>query len=331
MSPEPGLPNTYHHYRALGDYGSARAGTHVFFFRNAKIYYGGQIEGSDDHGAFYLNGSQSPLGRQANADLVWDESKRSEYSEIDTGLFTRNDDDTADDAVCQPFLLQFEDKLGLRGNYISSDDLYFELGEYPYPLPTNAIMGMTFCTMSPAETETLLQLLSTDPRGSISYDDAPAVSLQGDPVPYDPAYDIGMAEDAHMESHLEAAVIANPSLLPSELQPSTSAVCRQVPICPFKPENLDRADVCYFDDSLKEGTVPDTIIELKMNGAGADAARQVKKYARWLNQRHSDIADDIDLIVYAPRFKRTFDNPEYIGEYAEKVTQWKFGEDAPLN
>lgn len=65
MSPEPGVPETYHHYRALGDYGSARDGAHVFFFRRGKIYYGGQIVGSEDHGAFYLNGQRSPLGRES--------------------------------------------------------------------------------------------------------------------------------------------------------------------------------------------------------------------------------------------------------------------------
>jgi len=330
MSPEEGIPDSYHHYRALADYGSARNGAHVFFFREGKIYYGGQVIGSDDYGAFYLNGQRSPLGRNADADLVWDESIREDYERIEPGLFTTDDDDNPEDAVCQPFLLQFEDKRDLKGTWVASDDLYFSLGEYPYPLPTNTISGMGFCTMTPGETEMLLQLLEDNPRGVEEPESDIDVEIQDDPVPYDPKYDITVAKEAHMESHLEAAVISNPSLLPEELQPKDETVCRQVPICPFKPENLDRADVCYFGKELEGGTVPDTIIELKVNGAGANAARQVRKYSRWLDQRHPKVADEIDLLVYAPRFKRTFDNAEYIGKYADRVIQWEFGEEEPV-
>lgn len=263
--------------------------------------------------------------------MVWDESTRDEYNRVEAGLFTTDENDAPqEDAICQPFILQFEDKKGIQGNWVASDDLYFELGEYPYPLPTNSIMGMTFCTMAPGETEALLELLENDPRGYEEPESEIDVELT-DPVPYHPDYDIENAEDAHMESHLEAAVMANPALLPEKLRPGDATVCRQVPICPFKPEDLDRADVCYFSTGLKNGTVPDTIIELKVEGAGADAARQVRKYSRWLEQRHGDIADDIQLVVYAPRFKRTFDNKEYIGEYADDVVQWEFGEEEPKN
>jgi len=40
------------HYRALGDYGCIRHGTHVFFFLKRKIIYGGQVIGSKDFGTF---------------------------------------------------------------------------------------------------------------------------------------------------------------------------------------------------------------------------------------------------------------------------------------
>jgi hypothetical protein len=328
MAPEEGQPDSYHHYRALADYGSARDGNHVFFFLKRTIYYGGQISGPDEHGSFYLNGQKSPLGREADAPLVWDETGRDVYEATgEDGVFLTDQSDTIDDAVCQPFLLRFQDERDLAGTYVQSDDLYFKLGEYPYPLPTNSIFNMGFCTMSPGETDALLDLLENNPRGRIDPESNIDVELQGDPVPYSPEYDIDFPEDATMESHLEASVIANPSILPNSLHPGNSTVCRQVPICPFKPGGMDRADVCYYGDSmLKDGTVPDTIIELKINGAGANEARQVRRYSQWLHQRHPEIVDDIDLVVYAPRFKRTFDDQEYIGEFADEVLQWEWGQ-----
>jgi hypothetical protein len=328
MSPEEGDPR-WPHYRALADYGSARGGAHVFFFRDAKIYYGGQVTGASEHGAFALNGGRSPLGRAGNANLVWDESSRDSYTAIDRGLFTRGDDDDPDDAVCQPFLIRFEDREEMRGTYVSSDDFYFGLGEYPYPLPTNSMRGMGFCTMTPGETTALLQLLRDNPRGRLEPASELDVRLAADPLLYEPSYDIDSPSEASFESQLEASVIANPELLPERLRPGDATVCRQVPICPFKPENMDRADICYFDTNLKDGTVPDTIIELKNTGAGASAARQVRKYCRWIEQRHPDVADEVTLVVYAPRFKRTFDDPDYIGEYADEVVQWEFGSTKP--
>ena len=48
----------------------------------------------------------------------------------------------------QPFILQFIQNKD-TGKYIISDDLYFELGKYPYPLPSNSMQGMGFCTLTP--------------------------------------------------------------------------------------------------------------------------------------------------------------------------------------
>ena len=45
------------------------------------------------------------------------------------------------------------------GKYIVSDDLYFELGKYPYPLPSNSMQGMGFCTLTPGEVSTILKLI----------------------------------------------------------------------------------------------------------------------------------------------------------------------------
>lgn len=306
MTPQPGTPSSQSaHYRTLADYATARSGKHVFFFGKREIYYGGQIEGSDKHGAFFLNGQQSPLGRTADAPLVWDESTRDRYSTTETaGVFDTN---TERGEKCQPFLIKFTDKLGLAGRCISSDQLYFDLGEYPYPLPSNSIAGMGFCTITPAETRVLLELLA-DSSEAIDPVSDESIELTGNPVPFSPDLGVDRVADAHPEAHLEASVIANPALLPEQLQPAGATICRQVPISPFKPANIDQADVCYFtDEALRDGTVPNTIIELKIRKAGKSAALQVKRYLRWLHDRLGDDAKQIDVYVYAPGYTRTFD------------------------
>lgn len=324
MSPEESEPSPYsNHYPTLADYSCARDGNHVFFFRDREIFYGGQVVGPDDHGAFYINGGESPLGREADAPLVWDESKRDRYDRVEAGRFLTDEDDSEDDAVCQPFLLQFEDKRGLAGTYVSSDQLYFELGEYPYPLPSNTISGMGFCTLTPGETQALLRLLEEEPAGQIDSVSGEDIELRGNPVPYSPEYGVDAAEEATPESHLEAAVAANPTLLPEPLHPEQAALCRQVPISPFKPRNMDKADVCYFTaDEIRDGTIPNTVIELKKDRAGKSAAQQVVRYLKWLHKRLGDDADRIDVYVYAPSFTSTFDGyvPEEFGDQIERVT-----------
>lgn len=326
MTPQEGEPSPYSaHYRTLADYGAVRDGYHVFFFLDRTVYYGGQIVGSDDHGAFYINGQASPMGREADAPLVWDESLRDAYEATDEPGVFRTDDD--DGGTCQPFLIRFEDELDMAGNYVISDQLYRELGEHPYPLPSNSIAGMGFCTLTPGETDTLINLLETEPEGSIEISSDVDVEFEGEPVPYSPEYGVDSVEEAHPESHLEASIISNPSLLPSRMQPDDSVVCRQVPISPFKPANIDQADVCYFanDNPIRDGTIPNTVIELKIDKAGKSAALQVKRYLQWLHERLGEEANEIEVFVYAPGYTRTFWN--YIpDEYESQIAAVEFEE-----
>ncbi len=153
LTPEFQTPSSRSvHYRALADYACAREGTHVLFFWKRRIVYAGQIVGNRDIGSFYLNGKTSPLGREANSNLVWDESRRYRGTDKE-GVFVVNDKEK-----CQPVIVLFKDTLGLQRKQISSDDLYFELGSYPYPLPSNAIQNMGFCTLTPGETQIALKL-----------------------------------------------------------------------------------------------------------------------------------------------------------------------------
>jgi len=299
------VPLRSKHYAALADYGCAREGTHVFFFLKREIIYGGQIIGSKEYGSFYLNGIYSPLGRNAKAELFWDESFRTCYSRTEQeGIFVRpNINETK---VCQPYILLFEDKLGLAGKVISSDQLYFNIGKYPFPLPTNSISGMGFCTMTPFETNIALELLQKESIKSYEFRNYDEVDITGDKTPYHPRYDIKNLNEAINESHLEASVLSNPYLLKEELRPDRdTTLCRQVPISPFKPFQMDRADICYYKDSFSKGALPFIIIELKNKSAGRAECEQTERYLKWLKKCAPDESKNIDIYLIAPGFKRT--------------------------
>lgn len=307
MTPQEGEPSSQSaHYKTLADYAAAREGKHVFFFLDREIYYGGQIVGSDEYGAFYINGKHSPMGRRADAPLVWDESIRDKYEATEErGVFDAGGDRGE---KCQPFLIQFEDKKEMAGRYVISDQLYFELGEYPYPLPSNSIAGMGFCTITPGETDILLELLENEYEDEIEPVSDESVRLEGEPVPYEPKYGVQLPEEAHPEAHLEASLIANPDLLPEHMQPNGATICRQVPISPFKPADMDQADIAYFDEEpIRDGTIPNRIIELKIRKAGKNAALQVKRYLQWLYDRLGEDAENIEVYVFAPGYTSTFD------------------------
>ncbi|WP_327052311.1 hypothetical protein [Halomicrococcus gelatinilyticus] len=327
VTPERETPSSQsRHYNVLGDYASCREGRHVFFFLEREIYYGGQLVGGGDGPAFYINGQYSPLGREADASVVWDESGR--YEPLDgPGLF-----ETQRGEKCQPFLIQFEDRLGFAGRYITADQFYIDLSEYPYPMPSNSMEGMGFCTLTEQETDMLLDIFSNDEEiaGSIDPEPDDLVELDGDPEPFRTEYGPDSVADVQDESHLEAFALANPEILPEVLQPeSDSQLCRQVPVCPYKPpQHMDKADVCYYTrDEINEGTFPNTIIELKYKSggdtpAGKQAALQMKRYAEWLDNRLDDRAEDVNLYIYSPPgFTGTFDGyiPEKYVDWIQKV------------
>jgi hypothetical protein len=302
----------------LADYGCARSGTHVFFFLKRHIVYGGQISGSQKHGAFCLNGSHSPLGKKANAPLVWDESKRTKYRSTETaGVFRRPQINAIE--VTQPYLILFEDKLGLKGRSVLSDDLYFEIGEFPYPLPTNSISGMGFCTMTPAEVSCCLRLLQREPTRPFDIQSDERVFLLQKPLAFSPEFGLSALKDAESESHAEASCLCNPNLLPSELRPDTATLCRQVPISPFKPFQMDRADICYyFEEPIAGGSIPNVIIELKNKRFGRAGANQVLRYAKWLRRRVRDDAERIMIYALAPSFTEDW-NSEVPVEYKDQI------------
>jgi hypothetical protein len=300
------------HFQALADYACVRDGTHVFFFLKRHIVYGGQVVGHADYGSFYLNGPLSPLGLAAGATLCWDESGRARYSPTsEAGVFRVPLADGPEEK-CQPYLIRFQDALQLRGNAISSDELYWRLGDYGYPLPSNSIQGMSFCTLTPRETDIAIELLSTQPKRQFSWDGADAPDLLGDPVEFRTEFGVRNLVDGFVagffvnEAHLEASVIANPALLPEIMRPQAGdCICRQVPVSPFKPAQMDRADICYFSgDAINDGTIPNVVIELKNKHANQSAVDQVVRYVRWFHRIAEDQARSIRAYVFAPSFAK---------------------------
>ena len=313
------------HYQALGDYACVREGTHVFFFLKRRIVYGGQAIGSRQFGSFYLNGQHSPMARRARAGLCWDESVRACYgATAEPGVFVVPAIRETAKERSQPYLIRFEDRLGLKGKAISSDLLYWKLGEYGFPLPSNSIQGMSFCTLTPRETELALSLLKHNPDTTFPGVSSEPVCLRGEPPLFQP--DLGVRDLAAgfrnglfvNEAHVEAEILANPQLQPREMRPGTGdTLCRQVPICPFKPYQMDRADICYYsDEPIADGALPNVIIELKLRRAGQSAVDQVARYLEWLHKvtEHGEAAR-VRAYVLAPSYSRNV----HVTRYADQI------------
>ena len=82
-------------------------------------------------------------------------------------------------------------------------------------------------------------------------------------------------------------------------------MCRQIPISPFKPENMYRADICLYDteDLIQGGTLPNVVIELKDEKANFHAYEQVHRYLRWLEKvTEPNEFEKIEAYIVAPSF-----------------------------
>ena len=267
------------HYQALADYACSRQGTDVFFFLNRKIIYGGKITGNTDTGSFYLNGDTSPIGRMGTATLFWNETPR--YSATGrSGVFKVEENEKA-----QPFILKFE-QTDNTGKWIISDDLYFELGKYPYPLPSNSMQGMGFCTLTPGEVSILNDLIQIS-NERIDYSNCNSISINGQSTLFNDSL-VSITDDFVNEAQLEFTILSKLQTLQQfkQLWPREYIMCRQVPISPFKPMDMDRADICLYDKNclIKDGTVPNIVIELKLGRSNFHAYRQATRYLRWLER-----------------------------------------------
>lgn len=306
------------HYQILADYACSREGTDVFFFLKRKIVYGGKIFGNRDSGSFYLNGITSPLGRAADAELFWDESIRSKYYGTDTpGVFRveRNGG-----MKSQPFMFQFRQNEH-SGKYILSDDLYFELGKYPYPLPSNSMQGMGFCTLTPGEVSTLSKLI-TQSNQRVEFEGEGEIDKTGDGTLFDSNL-VSVDDDLVNEAQLEFTILSSIEPFAAFLQ-DEYVLCRQVPISPFKPSEMDRADICLYSISnpIKNGTIPNVIIELKKDAGNKAAYQQVERYLKWVkNITTSEEYAKIKAYIIAPRITR-IKTTSVSAEYIDKILMY---------
>lgn len=288
--------NRSKHYAALADYACSREGAHVFFFLNREIIYGGKIKGNRDIASFYLNGKTSPLGRKASAELFWDESIRYTATEIE-GEFKRQGALKA-----QPFIIQFETNSDTR-KLISSDDLYFELGQFPYPLPSNTIQGMSFCTLTPGETAVALELIKKSKKTFKNEYEIGLTQGKNQTLFYSALLSYDSFQN---EAHIEFTLLSDLAPIQELITSGSHVLCRQVPISPFKPFQMDRSDICLYDldKPIRGGTVPNTIIELKKDRANYKAYEQVVRYLNWLEKvlGNPEEFGKISAFIVAPGF-----------------------------
>ena len=308
----------YDEYAILADYACSREGTDVFFFLKRKIVYGGKIYGNKDVGSFYLNGQTSPLGRKADAELFWDESERKNYIATDEPGVFKIKKGGADKA--QPFMFQFFQNAD-SGKYIISDDLYFELGKYPYPLPSNSMQGMGFCTLTPGEVKTLKELIAKSTM-RIDYEELGEIDKQGEETVFNDDL-VSLDDDLVNEAQLEFTILA--SLKPfANFLTDNYVLCRQVPISPFKPSEMDRADICLYsmNNPIKNGTIPNVVIELKKEKATKAAYEQVNRYLKWLQAVTKDNEfEKVSVYIIAPQIGRIRRNSVNL-TYEDKIKMY---------
>jgi RecB family endonuclease NucS len=177
--------------------------------------------------------------------------------------------------------------------------------------------------MTPAEVRITLRLLQHDVAKTFRAVSSEATNIMGEPMRFSVDQGVARLTDAQSEAHLEASILANPSLLPQKIRPDRATLCRQVPICPFKPaDDMDRADICfYYEESIAEGSVPNTIIELKNERAGNGVSEQVVRYATWLRRRLGNQSASVRLCVLAPSFVRNWTIPR---EFRAQISNHAF-------
>lgn len=286
------------HYAILSDYACCEEGTHIFFFYNRYVYYGGKVsnENKDDTPIFYLNGKTSPLGKKANAEFYYEET----LPKLKEETYIINDDEKA-----MPFTIEFEVDEELTGKKISVDDLYWELSQYNYPLPINSIQGLAMATLTPKETEILLDLLKD--KGE---------KTKNKPIRNEPkiktdkktqfSKKLVKGEKQISESHLEFLLLSQSELLNNIIPDGEYAKCRQIPLCPFKSESYDRIDIALYDKNnrIKDGTLPNIIIELKNKDVSFKEYKQVNRYLKWLERISAEEFEKIEALLIGPKISR---------------------------
>ena len=59
---------------------------------------------------------------------------------------------------------------------------------------------------------------------------------------------------------------------------------------------------------IRDGTIPNTIVELKYKSVGKNEVQQIVRYVKWLNKIVPDELDRISIYLFAPSFNRSVDS-----------------------
>ena len=92
----------------------------------------------------------------------------------------------------------------------------------------------------------------------------------------------------------------------------------------FKPSQMDRADVCYYSaDEIKNGSIPNTLIELKMGRAGKREIEQVARYVRWLDKRIGTDSTKVRFVLFAN--SQNLRDWSMVPDYGKRIKPISFG------
>lgn len=337
------IPNSRSkHFAVLSDYACCEEGTEIFFFNNRTITYGGKITATNNGDPiFYLNGDTSPLGRKANSHLYVDMSDRYEITDK-KGVYNIGKNQRGEDRHrAMPFIIEFDNHRPLTGKQITSDELYFELGNYNYPFPSNSIQGKGFCTLTLKETNILLELMKDSEKRLILENGATKDAGINDDLKVIFNTSLLNETEPTNEAHLEFLLLANSKKLDEivykclpDIPKDKYIRCRQVPLCPFRPIQFDMADICLYSENypIKDYTLPNIIIELKNQPANFRAYEQVTKYLRWVKQIAPEEFDKVRAIIIAPSFttslnKNTLITKGISTEYHDKIVLYSLDGD----
>ena len=163
---------------------------------------------------------------------------------------------------------------------------------------------MGVCTLTPGEVKTLNELISQSDK-KIEFEGLGEIDKKGEETVFNDGL-ISLDEDLVNEAQLEFTILA--SLEPfADFLTDDYVLCRQVPISPFKPSEMDRADICLYsmNSPIKNGTVPNVVIELKKERATKPAYEQVTRYLKWLEAiTDKEDFEKVSVYIIAPQIGR---------------------------
>jgi cellobiose-specific phosphotransferase system component IIB len=152
--------------------------------------------------------------------------------------------------------------------------------------------------------KTLKELIAKSTK-KIEFDGLGEIDKQGEETVFNDDL-VSLDEDLVNEAQLEFTILA--SLKPfAEFLTDDYVLCRQVPISPFKPSEMDRADICLYSmhNPIKNGTIPNVVIELKKEKATKAAYEQVNRYLKWLQAvTKEDEFANVSVYIIAPQIGR---------------------------